>query len=90
MYRCLSLYRTPSTPNLWIYQTVLPGYGIHIRDGAVFSILNLWIYRTILQGTDGFGIARENCNADRTLYVEALRVLKQFLAVRIGAIALLD
>ena len=36
-----------------MYQTVLPS------DGSP-SILHLWIYRTICQGTDGFGVTRDN------------------------------
>ena len=60
-YSCLSLYRTPSIPNLWIYRTVLHSDGTVLPGNGTPSIPNLWIYRTIYQGTDGFGIARDNC-----------------------------
>ena len=61
-YSCLSLYQTPSIPNLWIYQTVSPGNGTVLPGDGTPYIPNLWIYRMILQGTDGFGIARDNCS----------------------------
>ena len=58
---CFSLYQTSSIPNLWIYRTVLPGDGIVLPGDGTPSVPTLWMYRTIFQGTDGFGIARDNC-----------------------------
>ena len=63
-YSSLSLYQTPSIPNLSIYQTVSPGDGTVLPGDGTPSIPNLWIYRMIFQGTDGFGIARDNCTLD--------------------------
>ena len=50
------LYRTSGyTERLYLVTEV------RISLSVTPTIPNLWIYRTIFQGTDGFGIARDNC-----------------------------
>ena len=54
---CLSLYRPPPIPNLWIYQTILQGtYGFGIaRDNCIQKFtqpdvnlqLSMWVQKTV-------------------------------------------